>query len=49
MEVELWSEVASLGVGKRASALAFQMEPIASDVCMAFGNGKLMERDPGQW
>ena len=44
-EVELRREVTGREVGKRASALVFQMKPIAGDVRMALGIGKLMEPD----
>ena len=42
MEVDLRSKVARLEEGKRASALVFQMEPIARDACMALGSGQPM-------
>ena len=38
MEVEVWRKVTNIDVGKRASALVLQTEPIATDVCMAMGS-----------
>ena len=36
-ELELWNRGTNLDASERASALVLQMDPVASDVCLAVG------------